>query len=329
MSVRRPLLLPLVPLYAAVLRLKRSPGDQKRLAHPVVSVGSVSAGGAGKTPVVQALATLLLRHGYAVDVLSRGYGRGAKTVERVDPAGSPERFGDEPLLLAQRTGAPVYVGGDRFAAGLQAETDALPGSRLLHLLDDGFQHRQLARNLDIVLLTQQDVEDCLLPAGNLREPLSRLRDADVIVVREEEETALRAVVATFASPCTPIWIIQRQLKLAASAALQRPLAFCAIARPESFFSMLRAKGLISADMVVFRDHHAYRDRDMHRLVEAGRRACADSFVATEKDAVKIPARMREQLEAIGPLLIVELQVAFMDEDAVLTRIRAAEDQPVA
>ncbi|NYF79307.1 tetraacyldisaccharide 4'-kinase [Granulicella arctica] len=323
MSVRRPLLLPLVPLYAAGLRLKRRlfSGEVRRLAHPVISVGSLSAGGAGKTPVVQALVELLVRHGYAVDVLSRGYGRGSGEVERVDPAGEAQRYGDEPLLIARRTGAPVYVGTDRYAAGLLAEREAISG-KVVHLLDDGFQHRRLARSLDIVLLTQEDVEDCLLPAGNLREPLHRLQEAGAVVLREEEETALRPVVSMLAGE-TPVWVVRRRLELPVAGIPQRPVAFCGIARPEGFFAMLRAEGVIPTRTMAFGDHHAYGERDIDRLLEEAREAEADGFVTTEKDAVKISEAMRGWLERIGPVIVTRLGVAFLDEDAIVSRIAEA------
>jgi tetraacyldisaccharide 4'-kinase len=320
--MKRPLLLPLVPLYAAALRWKRRFAvEPKRLARPVISVGSLSAGGAGKTPVVAALAELLARHGYTVDVLSRGYGRASSEVERVDVAGGAERFGDEPLLLARLTGAPVYVGADRYAAGVMAEGDAAAGGTQVHLLDDGFQHRRLFRDLDVVLLTQADVDDWLLPAGNLREPLSWLRDADVVVLREEEETALRPVVGRLAGAEKEIWVIRRRLEIATAA--QRPVVFCGIARAEGFFSMLRGEGVAAAGTVAFGDHHRYEDRDVARLIEEAGRSGADGFITTEKDAVKITDRMRTRLETVGPVVVARLAVAFAGESAVLVRIEAA------
>ena len=177
MRLRRPLLLPLSPLYGAVLAVKRQMFragrlKQQRLANVVISIGSVSAGGAGKTPVVMALAGMLRRRGYAVTILTRGFGRAPKTIERVEPYGDAAWFGDEPVMMAQRTGVPVFVGADRYSAGLLAEQAEATGKIAVHLLDDGFQHRRLARDIDIVLLTEEDVDDALLPAGNLREPLS-------------------------------------------------------------------------------------------------------------------------------------------------------------
>ena len=139
---------------------------QKRLQGPVVSVGNISAGGSGKTPFVMLLGELLKARGLKFDVLSRGHGRESQGVWLVDPGGLPQQFGDEPLLIARKLQVPVIVGEDRYDAGKFAE------SRFgvqLHLLDDGFQHRSLARDFDIVLVTAQDASDRLLPAGRLRE----------------------------------------------------------------------------------------------------------------------------------------------------------------
>ncbi|MEO6804414.1 MAG: tetraacyldisaccharide 4'-kinase [Granulicella sp.] len=321
MSARRPLLVPLVPLYAAALWLKRRffAEAARLLVHPVVSVGSLSAGGAGKTPVVEALAGLLGRAGFTVDILSRGYGRVSGEAERVDPAGSATSFGDEPLLLARRTGLPVYVGAERYAAGLLAEKEVAGSLRVVHLLDDGFQHRRLARQLDVVLLTLEDAEDFLLPAGNLREQLSRLREADVVVLRLEEETALRPVLEKFAGAAKAAWVIGRRLEIPAGGPV-RPLVFCGIARAESFFTMLQAEGIAAVETMAFGDHHDYAGRDIERLIEAARRANADGFVTTEKDAVKITDEMRIRLETVGPMAVARLTVDFVDPEAVLARM---------
>ena len=139
-----------------------------KLQGPVVSIGSISAGGAGKTPFLIMLGELLKQRGIAFDVLSRGYGRKTKGVRLVDPQGSPQEFGDEPLLIARKLGVPVIVGEDRYAAGQLAEAKFGPQ---VHLLDDGFQHRRLARDFDIVLVTRRELRDTLLPSGRLREPL--------------------------------------------------------------------------------------------------------------------------------------------------------------
>jgi tetraacyldisaccharide 4'-kinase len=147
----------------------------RRLQGPVVSVGNISAGGSGKTPFVILLGELLRARGIPFDVLSRGYGRKTSGVLEVDPAGLPQEFGDEPLLIARRLRVPVVVGEDRYEAGRFAEERYGPQ---MHLLDDGFQHRGLARDFDFVLVTPEDARDRLLPAGRLREPMTSLRRAD-------------------------------------------------------------------------------------------------------------------------------------------------------
>ncbi len=166
---------PLSAIYGGVVGARNALYDRgwlhaRALEGPVISVGNVSAGGSGKTPFVILLGELLQARGIRFDVLSRGYGRKSRGVLLVDPAGLPRDFGDEPLLIARRLRAPVIVGEDRYAAGRFAESRF--GAQI-HLLDDGFQHRGLARDFDIVLVTPEDARDRLLPGGRLRESLHR------------------------------------------------------------------------------------------------------------------------------------------------------------
>ena len=177
---------PLSGLYGAGIALRNTLFDRGVLAahyleRPVVSVGNLSSGGTGKTPFVIALGELLKARGTSFDVLSRGYGRKTRGVLVVDHAGKASDYGDEPLLIARSLGVPVVVGESRYAAGRIAE-EKFPTE--MHLLDDGFQHRSLARDFDIVLIGEGDFEDRLLPVGRLREPISSLRRADTIVVAE-------------------------------------------------------------------------------------------------------------------------------------------------
>jgi tetraacyldisaccharide 4'-kinase len=327
----------MVPIYWTGLTVKNALYARGRLSirgltRPVVSVGSLSAGGAGKTPVVLMLAELLAAHGVGVDVLSRGYGRGSGAVEEVDAAGDAERFGDEPLEMARR-GVRVFVGADRWAAGRLAEESAKADSSAalrndkqqelgndnkagVHLLDDGFQHRRLQRELDVVLLTLEDARDWLLPAGNLREPLWSLGRADVVVIREDEADELAGLVPA----AVETWVVRRELMLPVERP-RSPLVFCGIARPEGFLAMLGAAGCAAAGEVVFGDHHVYGAEDFARLVEAAQRAGADGFCTTAKDAVKIPAAARAQLEAIGPVVVAELRVSLVDKDKAWARLR--------
>jgi tetraacyldisaccharide 4'-kinase len=317
--------LPLAPLqwvYASLLRARNARFDQaapQRLQWPVVSIGNLSVGGAGKTPLVICLARLLERAGWHPDVLSRGYGRSSSTPERVDTAGDAERFGDEPLLIARAAGVPVYVGASRYAAGLLAEEGTAGEGLYVHLLDDGFQHRQLARTVDIVVMHRSDVQGRLLPMGRLREPLSSLKRADVVVLRKED-AELEASLRMHARRECLFWRMERKLGL--PSALKRAVAFCAIARPAEFFTALTAAGVEVVERISLRDHHRYTAADIARLTKLGQRYGCDAFVTTAKDEVKLDAAMLRQLNAVAPLHTAELTVEMEDESAVMGQLTA-------
>ncbi len=321
--VRKPsgLLRPLVPLYAAAVGVKNRLYDAgllhtQRLAWPVVSVGNLSVGGTGKTPFVGALADLLQQSGWTVDVLSRGHGRRSTQVEAVDPEGPAQRYGDEPLLLA-RSGSAVYVGRKRYDAGLLAEAqNPAPDAAArhsLHLLDDGFQHRRLARSVEIVLLDRSDFSDRLLPAGRLREPLAALHRADICVLREEDRDLTPQVMqAMQAQDATRVWVQRRVTTVETK--LQRAVVFCGIGNAEQFFASLRQAGVSIAAEVAFRDHHAYADRDVDGLVERARACHADGFVTTEKDSLRLEGELCETLEAFAPLHMAQLAVTLLEPE---------------
>ncbi len=258
--MKRPLLLPLVPLYAAglalrELRLSRGWEPIRRLRYPVISIGNLSTGGSGKTPLTITLARLLSDRGFQVDVLSRGYGRRSAVPLRVDLNGSADQFGDEPLLIAREAGVPVYVAAERYDAGILAETDASKDERpLVHILDDGFQHRQLQRDIDILLVSRSDWHDHLLPAGNLRETLHAALRATVLAIPADDpnfEAELRTWGWT-----GPVWHLHRRMEVPQVAG--PVVAFCGIARPEQFFAGLESAGVKVADRLAFRDHFSYR-----------------------------------------------------------------------
>jgi tetraacyldisaccharide 4'-kinase len=331
MNARRPWMAPLAPVYGAVVRAKRRLYEwgwlkQRRLPAPVISVGSVSAGGAGKTPFVAMLAGTLRRRGYAVSILTRGYGRASELVERVEPYDDPGWHGDEPVLLAQRSGAPVFAGADRYRAGLLAEQDHHDEKTVVHLLDDGFQHLRLARDVNIVLLTREDLEDTLLPAGNLREPIAAASAADVVVVREEEAEGLKETLERLRerNGGFAVWVIRRSLNLGdlGEPLPTLPLAFCGIARPENFTKMLTSSRYEPAETVAFADHHAYAEQDITRLLERAQQIGANGFVTTEKDAVKISPEMRHHLEAVGPLIVARLNIDLVDEKEAMSQLVA-------
>lgn len=312
-------LLPLVPLYAAGVAVKNTAWDRgwlrpKRLQLPVVSIGNLSAGGSGKTPLVIRLAQLLRERGIAVDVLSRGYGRRSSAVEGVRPGGSADEFGDEPLLIAQSAEVPVFVGADRYAAGALAERQ---GNAALHLLDDGFQHRQLARDVDIVVLHRSEFVARLLPAGRLREGFSSLRRAQIIAMREEDremEPELRR--RGFRQP---VWWMERQLEVVGRG---RAVAFCGIARPEEFFSALTPAGVSLAAIRAWRDHHRFTEGDLLELTHLLRETGAEGFVTTEKDFVRLPAELRKTLESAAPLECAQLRVRLDDEPRSIDQLLA-------
>jgi tetraacyldisaccharide 4'-kinase len=273
------------------------------LRFPVVSIGSLSAGGAGKTPLTIALAQALTRRGLHVDVLSRGYGRKSQEALRVDANGSAEDFGDEPLLIARDSDVPVYVASQRYEAGLIAEA-ALPdsGSRCLHLLDDGFQHRQLHRDLDILLLDGRDFRDHLLPAGNLREPIGAIRRASVLAI-PEKEPVLEAKLKD-AGWYGPIWRLRRRMDVPQ---IDGPVvAFCGIARSDQFFAGLEAAGLHLASRIAFPDHHPYKPHDLDCIRDAVRSIGATAVVTTEKDRVRL-GKLGESLPLETARLRIEIE----------------------
>jgi tetraacyldisaccharide 4'-kinase len=365
----RGLLLPLTPLYrfGIALRERRLASGRQpilRLRFPVISIGNLSTGGTGKTPLTIALAKALTRRGFSVDVLSRGYKRRSTIAARVDPPGTADEFGDEPLLIARLSGVPVFVAPERYDAGVLAELAGghgqisgedlkehtsgakarinpayvLPGInprptaptkltatcdsgapappqvaasaplQVVHILDDGFQHRQLHRDVDILLLNQADWHDRLLPAGNLREDLRAATRANVMAI-PSTEPELEAELRTWGWQ-GPVWRLHRRIE---SPAIDAPVfAFCGLARPEQFFAGLAASGLDVAGRHAFPDHHRYTARDLDRLATQANAAGATTFLTTEKDEVRL-AGLRPPL----PIASVHLRTEIEDEPAAL------------
>lgn len=304
---------PLTAIYGAVSRTRNEFYDRgvlsaRRLQGPVVSIGNIAAGGSGKTPFVIALGEMLKRRGVSFDVLSRGYGRKTKGVALVDPDGAAIDFGDEPLLIARRLEVSVVIGEDRYAAGRFAEENFGPR---LHLLDDGFQHRGLARDFDIVLVNATDKQDRLFPMGRLREPLSALARADAIVLTND------APVEGLPLTHQKVWRVQRDI---VAPQLEEPcLAFCGIARPGYFFAQLRATGINISATRTFRDHHSYTKSDLRVLLSARKKAGATCFVTTEKDAINLDS----YLDELAPVHVVPVYMQIEDANAVAKTVWAA------
>jgi tetraacyldisaccharide 4'-kinase len=298
----------------------RDPARVRRLARPVISVGNVRVGGSGKTPVVAHLARLLIDRGERPSILTRGYARtrpqtgitlvsdGTRVLEDVGAAG------DEPLMLARSLpGVPVLVGPDRFAAGLLAEREH---GVSVHLLDDGFQHLRLARNVDLLLVDEDDLSDRVLPAGRLREPLANAAAADAALVTTGSRTQASAVARTLR--INTAFSVHRHMLAPRmwsgdpfpEGQPRRALAFAGIARPERFFTALPSCGWDIAATYAFQDHHPYTSADLERLAAQARAADVSWLVTTEKDAVRLAERdvsavsQRGVNIAIVPLSIV-------------------------
>jgi tetraacyldisaccharide 4'-kinase len=282
-----------------------------RLSRPVLSVGNISVGGSGKTPFVIALGTLLKQQGIAFDVLSRGYGRQSNDILVVDPNGWPDQFGDEPLLMARRLGVPVIVGADRYQAGLLAEKQ-FPEVKL-HLLDDGFQHRRLHRDFDIVLLTSSDLQDTLLPMGRLREPIVSLQRADALV------NAPEGLAGGTKHHQQQRWhTTRRLLNVPAQGVFPQPraLAFCGLGRPQQFFTSLKDSGANVIETATFYDHHRYRQVDIDLLLSLRNRSGAEVFITTEKDEINLGLLAAK----LQPLQVVQLQMEIAEAEQVVSSL---------
>jgi tetraacyldisaccharide 4'-kinase len=279
----------------------------------VVSIGNLSAGGSGKTPLTIALANALTQRGQHVDILSRGYGRRSQLPARVDANGTAEAFGDEPLLVARETGVPVYVASERFEVGSLVETAlADPFTPGIHLLDDGFQHRQLCRDIDIVLLDRRDWHDILLPAGNLREPRAAARRATVLAVPAEDAEFPQELRGWGWSG--PIWKLHRKMEVPL---ISGPfVAFCGIARAEQFFAGLEAAGLSIATRIAFADHHPYTPAELDRIVAAAGKIGAAAVITTEKDRLRLGTVASVFPESL-PLTTARLRTEIDQQDEAI------------
>jgi tetraacyldisaccharide 4'-kinase len=253
------------------------------------------------------LGELLKERRIQFSILSRGYGRKTRGVALVDPDGSPNDFGDEPLLIARRLNVPVIIGESRYQAGVFAEKKYGPH---LHLLDDGFQHRALARDFDIVLLSPSDLRDHLLPSGRLREPLSSLRRADAIVVGDQVNEIPNVKSQS-------LWKLHRGISLANPP--QYPAVFCGIARPERFVTDLKQSGVVPVAQHFFRDHHSYSATDVDHLLTLKQSSGATGFITTEKDAIKL-GRHRFLLE---PLCVVTVAMSLENPSEFMTAMLAS------
>jgi tetraacyldisaccharide 4'-kinase len=317
--------------WAYLLRLqayRRGWAAIRRLPCRVISVGNLTLGGTGKTPIVEVVAGLLQREGIHVGVLSRGYGGRHQSGITVVSDGRrclvpPEVAGDEPILLAEHlAGLPVIVGKDRYAAGLLAVerfgVDAI-------VLDDGFQHVQLARDLDILVLDAERPfgNGRLFPRGDLREWPAAIARADAIVLTRWETGAApalpalpccRSELSLFRSQHTP-----RDLRKLAEGDIlpltslkgRRILAFCGIGTPHHFGLTLQRLGAEIVAFVAFPDHHPYTRSEIEQLILTAKQHRLDTLVTTEKDGV----RLRRLQPVAGSVWELRIGATIVDQEA--------------
>lgn len=305
-----------------------SPARRRHLLQPVISIGNLRVGGTGKTPTVMCLARLLLELGERPAILSRGYARqrssaGVTVVsDRTRILADVAHAGDEPLLLARALpGVPVLVCADRYAAGQLAESQL---DATVHLLDDGFQHVKLARDIDLLLADEGDLDDRVLPAGRLREPLANASVAHALLVPGGSADAAQRVASRLGL-IDAFWTT-RELGALRMLRDTDPVpargdglfAVAGIERPERFFDDLRAAGHRVLGTRVFRDHHVFTATDLAAIVDAARAAGAVAVVTTEKDAVRL-----EPLTTPGlPLASVALHTRIEPAEAFTTWLLA-------
>jgi tetraacyldisaccharide 4'-kinase len=298
----------------------------KRLPCRVISVGNLTLGGTGKTPMVEAVATLLRQHDTRVAVLSRGYGGTRREAITVVSDGMsclvpPDVAGDEPVLLAGHlTGIPVLVAQDRFAAGKLA-VERFHAEVVV--LDDGFQHVQLARDLNILLLdaSRPFGNGRVFPRGELREQPTALARADVIVLTRWE-LSMPAALSNLSSRLPPIFRSRHEpyaARLLHAARVQplatligrRLVAFCGIGMPGDFHQMLQRLGAVIVAFRPFPDHHPYTHQELEDLSCMARQLGAEGLVTTEKDGV----RLQGLRPCERPVWIVHIECQIVDRKA--------------
>jgi len=311
----------------------RQPSRRSRLSRPVISVGNLSTGGSGKTPIVGYIARLLVEGGERPAILTRGYGR-RRTSERVTIVSDGaailagiDSSGDEAQMLARALpGVAVVVSASRYRAGRLAEAEL---GATVHVLDDGFQHVQIERTVDLLLVSEDDLSDRPLPGGRLREPLTAGAVADAALVSAGYPTAVeriaRAVGIRTAFQTTRVLGAPRTLSSAPDSVVVPPqsrvFAVAGIARPERFFSDVSTAGWDLVGSMSFRDHHPYTQSDVKRIGKAAKAAAAAIILTTEKDGVRLETCDLGGLPFAAVPLIAGVEPAARFRDWLFGRIR--------
>ncbi len=334
-GVTRPLLWELSRLWIWGGRVKRRRTLGFHLDAPVISIGGIGMGGAGKTPFTDLLAGRLQVRGHPPAILTRGYRRRSVDEVIVVPAGTAVPAivtGDEPQIFIRSGKAHVGIGADRWAAGRVVEERLAPD---LFLLDDGFQHSRLDRNLDIVLIDALDPfgGEAVFPLGGLREPLDALSRADAFVItRAEHGRSYRGIeerlrryqpnAPVFHASVLPRHWVNHATGERSESALGPAVAFCGLGNPASFWQTLRSLGVSPCFRWAFGDHHRYRASELRRLRRHAEDSGARVLLTTEKDAMNLPG---DALDLVKPCEIwwLRIESELWEEAAFMKWIEAA------
>lgn len=319
--------------YAALLRLRawaygRGVIASHRLPRPVISVGNITVGGTGKTPTTAMIAAYLIQRGKRVAVLSRGYGGSAEGEVRVVSDGeavllSPSEAGDEPFLLAEAVpGLMVLIGSDRYRAGIKALEQLNPD---ILILDDGFQHLRLRRDLNILLLDGRRpfASGRTLPAGLLREPVSAVRRADLVIyTRCDDGPGLPLPVpdkpwCTATHALTGVKLLSGgEIHLINTLSGLRGMAFAGVADPEGFFASLREQGLNLVASLPLPDHCAYGEDVLAEIARLHAEFHPDYLITTAKDGVKLHG----SIDRIGTCYVALMELRLKDPSPLYAAI---------
>jgi len=300
----------------------------KSLRSVIISVGNITHGGTGKTPMVAYIARYLAEEGHRVAILTRGYSRkskGRRTLNSGDETTSDYReYGDEPLMLARALpGVPIVIDRNRYEGGMWAEsefhTDAL-------ILDDGYQHLALTRDLNLLLLDATDPFGGfeMAPFGRLREPLYGLKRADAVIItradRPTDQAQMAAIIKYFCGEKVPVMYLYSAITHLRHLATDEiydiheftgwnASLLCGIGNPQAFSQDILETGMGITSEHVFGDHHAYTQEELDRVIESAQREGADAVVTTEKDAVRLEGLRHGEM----PVYAAQMEIQSEDE----------------
>ncbi len=333
----RKFLLPLSPIYGTIMQLRNWLYDKGFLKAyqadvPIISVGNISTGGTGKTPLAEYLLEICRDRGIRAAYLSRGYGRKSRGYIRVDPQmGDMQMFGDEALQVARKFPTMVVAVCEDRRWGIQRlQKDCQPS---IIILDDAFQHRKVKRDLDIVVIdaSRLPTHDHLLPAGNLREFLKGLKRADILIVNKmrdknqikDIETALKSYHKPIAF-CQPspqgIYRFSGELLCASQTFGGRPaIVFSGIGNNAFFQTQLQRLGINILEAKAFRDHYIYRKKDLDELVKIYQKYKTEGLllITTEKDFCRLKNKISDAICAQLPFTYMPIQLHWLSGEQQL------------